>query len=279
MFKISSVSVVMCLVATVLAHGADFPLGDEGRKDALSRELMVLERDWQKTNNPSYFSKSRGLIPYVRQGLVKADPKYHTFMLDLTSGLLVKSRDGTEFDMNAEGAVRHCQNEAVDELASVDPAVIAKLQDWPDFRARYARLMMFQRGKWISLRDPSKAGPIMLDSTVHFGPRDRAADALRQKRNQQAQMQYDIKRFLSETGPKIENFMVRAFSLEPYDFRTLNEMLLMGGYAAEKRRELVTKAAGNTERLPEILRIQLVEPAAQSSKDENANKPSGGDVQ
>jgi hypothetical protein len=275
MFNITNVSVVIWLVAAVLAHGEDRPSGDKGRIDGLNRGLLALEQEWRSTNNPSYFSKAVSLRGHVQQSQLMAGPEYHTFILDLTCGVLLKSRDGTEFDINGESAVRICQNKAVAKLASVDPAVIAGLEAWPDFRARYARLMMVQRARWISLRDPSLDGPIILDSTARLGPRDHAADRLRQKRNQQARLQYDVKGFLSKTGPKIDRFMVRAFSLGPFDFRMLNEMLLIGRYPPEERTKLVTLAAGSTQRLPERLRHQFAGSAGKSSVEPPASGVSG----
>ena len=277
MLRITNVSVAICLVVAVLAHGEDRPSGDEGALDRLNRDLLALEREWQTTSNPSYFSKASRLVRVTRHSQLMVDPRCHTFILDLTCGVLLKSRDGTEFDMNAESAVRSCQNKVVDELASVDPSVMTRFEAWPELRARYTRLMMIQRARWISLRDPSLDGPIMLDSTQHLGamepdPAKRAVylaaeEAANKKRliqNQQASLQYDVKKFMADTGPEIDRFMIAAFSAEPADFRMLNELLLMGRYTAEARTTLVNLVAGSTQRLPEVLRTQLAQPAIQS---------------
>ena len=277
MLRITNVSVAICLVVAVLAHGEDRPAGDKGHIDGLTRDLLALEQEWRSTNNPSYFSKAVRLRRHVQQSQLMAGPESHTFILDLTCGVLLKSRDGTEFDMNADSAVRYCQNKVVSELASVDPTVMTRFEAWPELRARYARLMMIQRARWISLRDPSLDGPIMLDSTQHLGamepdPAKRAVylaaeEAANKKRliqNQQASLQYDVKKFMADTGPEIDRFMIAAFSAEPADFRMLNELLLMGRYTAEARTTLVNLVAGSTQRLPEVLRTQLAEPAIQS---------------
>lgn len=279
MLKISRASVAICFGVAALAYGDDRPSGEEQAIERLKREIVALEQEWRSTGDPSYFSKATRLVRNTRHSLLMADPRSHTFVLDAAFGVLAKGDDGSakEFDANAMTAVRHCQNKVVSELASVRPEVMRGFKAWPELRARYARLMMLQRARWISLRDPSQEGPIVLDSTVHpLGHRDAAEDRLRAKRNRQALLQYDVKRYQSETGPKIDHFMVGAFSLEPFDWRMFNEMLLLGRYTEEERTKLLMQTPTDIQNLPEVLRMQLAGPASQNAghriKDGNANK-------
>lgn len=255
MHHIPYVSILVCLMMTVEVVHAAAPSGGNPTVMTYNRDVMALEQGWKSTRQASYFSKALALFQATKSTIPEMDVDFHTSQLDLASGMLLKSRDGSEFGSDA-GAVRCCQAEIIAQLADVDVRQLKKLAAWPELRARYARLLMLQRATWISLRDPTFDGKLIeLDSTIHLQPDPVVQERL--LRNQRIALQRDVKRFLEETGPAIDRFMIAAFSIEPGDFRMLNELLAMGLYTPTDRAKLVARVAGNIPELPDIVKIQL----------------------
>ena len=228
---------ITLMTAAAVVYAADTSKGNDTMQKYNS-DLLGLEQEWTSNPQASYFSKALTLS----RAVISASGTnfgFHTFQLDLASGVLLKSRDGSEFGSDAR-AVRYCQAELIGELAAVDVGRMKDLVAWPGLRARYARLLMLQRARWISLRDPTLDGEMIeLDSTIRLQP-DPAAAQERLIRNQRVSLQGDLKRFMEETAPLIDRFMIAAFSMEPVDFRMLTELLAMGLYTPADRARLVT---------------------------------------
>lgn len=236
---------VSLMTAVAVTYAADTSKGND-TVQTYNSDVLGLEQEWISNPQASYFSKALTLSRAARPAAAETNVEVHTFQLDLASGVLLKSRDGSEFGSDAS-AVRHCQAEIIGKLAAVDVGRMKDLAAWPELRARYARLLMLERAIWVSSRDPTLDGEMIeLDSTIRLQPAPASAQE-RLIRNQRVSLQGDLKRFMAETAPLIDRFMIAAFSMEPVDFRMLNELLAMGFYTAEERARLVTAAEKKTE--------------------------------
>lgn len=254
MHNIPYVWFLACLVlAAALTHASDIS-GDSPTMMTYSNDVMALEHEWSSTHRDTYFNKALALCR-ARAATPEMTVEYHTAHLDLASGVLGKSRDGFE-SRSDPSVVRRCQAEIIALLAGVNVRKLKELPAWPELRARYARILMFQHATWTCLRDPALDGAGMqLDSTEGTEPDPHAQE--RRNRNRRIALQGDLKRFLKEKGPVIDRFMIEAFSVEPADFRMLNELLAMGLYSAVDRVTLVTTVSRNITGLPDIVKIQL----------------------
>jgi hypothetical protein len=204
------------------------------------RENLALERKWGADQQAKYFSEALALFR-ARNAAQEMNPQVQSAQLDLASGVLLKTRDGSEYGSDA-GAVRNCQAAIIRELVAVNIEQLERLPNWADLRARYARLLMYQRATWLGLRDPALDDQsIELDSTIRMEPDPAAEERL--LRNQRIALQLDLKHFLKEAGPAIDRFMISLFSRKPEDFRMLNELLAMGLYTPAERSKLVTNEA------------------------------------
>ena len=211
---------------------------------AYTNEFYSLEKEWTATNSPSYFYKSMSLFNSVR-AIDNTCFKSLSFQLDIASGMLLKSRCGSEFGPNGI-AICRCQADVISQLAAQDISMVSHLSSWQELRARYARILMYQRSMWFSLRDPAFDNePITMYSSIRVQP-DPIPDAINHAdRNNKIALQMVLKRVISETAPMIDRFMVAAFSSEPEDMRMLNEFLAIGGYSPEDRAKLV-RVVGKT---------------------------------
>ena len=250
------VSLLVCLLMALAgSHAADPAAPSESLMlKNYNLDVLALEKEWTSTHNASYFCKARDLLRSAGENT----NEYQISKLDLASGVLLKSRCGIEFRSDERRYVLFGQAEVIENLARTDIRHLKDLSDWPELRARYVRIMMYQRAAWISLQDPSLDGKVIeLNSTLPMqlvpesDAKVIAAEQDRMERNQRVSLQIDLKRFLNDNSLVIDRFMVAAFSIEPIDLRMLNESLAMGLYTPEERIKIVnTVEAATGKKLP-----------------------------
>lgn len=244
MHHIFYISLFFCLMIAAVVHAAEH--SEVVKTDLNLRDrVTALEQEWKAGNEASYFEKAWALFHAI--GLARPldsvpDCDYYTCQLDLVNNVVSKSRDGTEFrdsDLFVLGErARFVESLVMARLAQGDVKQMKELKSWPVLRARYGRLLMRERAVWISMRDPTLDGQVlMLDSTI--GIRDPAVDQQREQQNKKIHVQLFLKRCLDDNGPEIDRFMVDAFSLEPSDRRVLDELLALGLYTAPERAKLM----------------------------------------
>ena len=249
----------VCLMMAATALSETNSIGGRPIVNTYNQDIMALEQEWNSTNQISCFIKARELF-VARSGGLKT-VGFHTSQLDLAAAVLFKSRGGKEFQKEGD-IVFINQGEIIDMLAiGANVSEMEKLAVWPELRSRYALLMMCQRATSISLRDPTLDDKmIQLDSTVRWQPlTDAEQQALQKKADlyERIHLQHALKSFMKDTGPRIDRFMVDAFSREPFDIRMLNELLAMGLYTPEERAKLVTIVAEKVKGLPDTIKTQL----------------------
>jgi hypothetical protein len=227
------VLLLICLPVTfteTLAAVAEVPVMKNEEKSVVSLEL-----EWALNHRPIYFSKALQLFS-AQNAEPHPSKDFYSSQLNFASSILMKSRDGSEYGDEAS-PIRCCQAKIVQQLANVIFDNVKDLPGWPELRAGTARLLMCQRGTWLSLRDPNLDGKtIELDSAINYQP-DQAAQE-RNLRNKKIEMQLDLKRFLGEFGPAIDRYMVNAFSIEPKNSQMLSDLLVIGNYSSVEREKL-----------------------------------------
>ncbi len=220
----------------------------------VEKQLITLEGAWTKSeHDPVYFQQAVLLLSETIAN-PEIDDRYWDLVLDIASGVLLKTRGGLEFGDNAS-PVRNNQAEVAKRLvASAFVKQLERLPRWREHRARHARLLVGLRFGWMALRDATIDGQlIQLDSSLRLPGSERSTvDRLEQ--NARVALQLDLKRFLAEVAPDIDAFLVSAYR-NAADARELNELLSMGGYTPAERAHLVAKAAGGP--LPDALKAQL----------------------
>ncbi len=217
-------------------------------------QLIALESAWAKPDHdPVYFQRAASLLTDLISK-PEIDDRYWDLVLDIASGVLLKSRGGLEYGENAI-PVRNNQTDVAERLiSSAFMKQRAQLPRWREHRARHARLLVGLRFGWVALRDATVDGQmIVLDSTATLPGVERSAIA-RLEQNMRVSLQLDVKRFLAEVAPSIDAFLVSLYR-DPGDAREFNELLAMGGYTPGERAHLVAKAA--SESLPDVLKAQL----------------------
>jgi len=214
---------------------------------------LSLEREWDEGNRGNYFSSMKFLSSRIRKDMDVLGVEANELHLDLASDMLIKSRDGSR--------VRE-QSQVIAHLTSVDIDKIKKLPSWTELRARYARLVMLQRGDWIFLRNPSLDNKykVTMDSTISLAfleknPKERARmlemEKARKKKleeenkiameklEKQVVSQSDILNCIEEYGPVIDRFMIDSFSTQPVDLKALREYLTLGRYSFEEQVNII----------------------------------------
>jgi len=237
MYKKLSYLVINCLLITINVLKANNSTKENDIMKSYKSELVTLEEEWSLNPNVSFFVKALQLSreASANNAARESGVDYYTFQLDLASAVLIKNLKDIDVrsDYSAPGRV---QALVMGTLASENIDRIKNFESWPELRARYARLLMLQRSLWISLRDPNlDEETIEIDSTLRIGERDLTESLERMNRNRKISFQFDLIRFMDNTAPLFDRFMVEAFSLEPVDIRLLEELLVLGRYSPEDR--------------------------------------------
>ncbi len=253
--KQRSFILVSFLLSATMLHAAEAPGSNITVRT--NNGIVQLEQEYKLSPRGPYLLKAMHLLE-ERFGIPEKErtSEHFTSQLDLAAGVLFKGVDWGEFGSDAS-SVRCCVEEITRCLATVEIHDIKSLENWPELRARFARLLMYQRAIWVRLRDPTLDDKtIQLYSGIDIPPRPVDTNAV--DPNIKIELQHNLKRFLTDTGPAIDNFMVTAFSTAPADFRMLNELLAMGLYTPSERTKLVKKVADNIPGLPDIVKMQLL---------------------
>ena len=242
-------SILICLIMTVSVTHASEPSEGNDLKKYKSAHL-ALEKEWKTTPHISYFGK---MVQLSREALSLpiVDVDFHNFQLDLVSDMFLKSCYGST--MGAHPDVIGSKSYVIHKLSSINIKRIKDMPFWSKFRSRYARLMMLQRATCFMLLDSTLDDKsIVLDNTCpasafESDPTKRAAlvaveEADRKKleiQNRKVSAQIQVKKFMKETAPVIDRFMIATFSNKPDDLRMLNEFLALGFYTPAEQTKLV----------------------------------------
>ncbi len=251
--------IVMCLLFMTIVNSAE-PKGLpplDPAKSLVELEQLRIDKGGKGAN---YSQKALDLLR-TATAYNRMDDEWQAAILDIATGIIMRgTASALEFGPNGS-SIRGGKAIAVEQLLWNAPRPNAEGQ-WQGIRDRRARLMLYVRGSYVNMRNAFWDDKTIVEGrgiTV-FDPDDGDTPPIVVDNNASVSLQLDIKGFLAEVGPRIDKFVVEAYSAKPVDHRTLNEMLAFGGYTVKERRELLRRiASASGTPIPPIVVQQLAD--------------------
>ena len=249
--------------------GADV-LGDNGEPDLTKVKNIVLmaETNWQKNDYIAYFDRMTTLCQKIvyRKDVSVAD---YMLFLDTVSQIVLKPDKVVQPHDIAIGNYERVANMLVPETLV---AIQTTPEKFTELRSRNTRLLMIVLSKARAAKIPNfKHGTLFVDVDPPINPDDEPmltgmdpkaiknpaaraayekAIADNTKAAEEQNEQLYIQRLLDHTVPKVEQYLVKAYSKNPLNDAELAEYMALGNFDAKSTSKVIDEVhrqTGNTQ--------------------------------